>query len=121
MDTISDIMKELREEKGLKQKDVAIQLHITQQTYSTYETGISELPLHHLESLAKFYNVNCDFLLGRTRYRQAYEFLNNPLTPGITIGEFISHVLAIKPQKRASLIDYVLFLKDGKKSRSDKG
>lgn len=117
MNTICDVMKELREEKGLNQKDIATHLHISQQTYSTYETGVSQLPLHHLLSLAKFYNVNCDFLLGRTRYRQSYEFLNAPLTFGISIGEFISHVLAIKPQRRMSLIDYALFLKEGKKSR----
>ena len=59
-------MRELREDKDLKQKDVAKFLCTTQQVYSRYEMGITEIPVRHIISLSKFYNVSTDYLLGLT-------------------------------------------------------
>ena len=59
-------IKELREDKDLKQKDLATLLKTTQQVYSRYEQGINQIPIHHLITLSRFYNVSCDYLLGET-------------------------------------------------------
>lgn len=59
-------IKELREDKDLKQKDVAALLKTTQQVYSRYEQGINEIPIHHLITLSRFYKVSCDYILGET-------------------------------------------------------
>ncbi len=57
---------ELREDNDLKQSAVAQLLHTTQQQYSKYENGIREIPVHHLITLAKYYHVSVDYLLGLT-------------------------------------------------------
>lgn len=57
-------LKDLREDKELKQSDIAIILQTTQQTYSLWERGDREIPLHHAITLAKFYRVTMDYLCG---------------------------------------------------------
>lgn len=57
------ILRELREDKDLKQSDIAAVLGTTQQVYSRYENGINELPIRHLRMLCKFYGVSADYVL----------------------------------------------------------
>jgi len=59
-------IKELREDKDLKQKDIAALLKTTQQVYSRYEQGLNQIPIHHLITLSRFYNVSCDYILGES-------------------------------------------------------
>lgn len=59
-----EIMRELREDRDLKQKDLAAVLGTTQQVYSRYEKGENEMPIRHLIALCRFYNVSADYLLG---------------------------------------------------------
>ena len=59
-------IRSLREDRDLKQKDLAQVLHVSQNTYSQYETGIIELTAEKLILLADFYQVSVDYLLGRT-------------------------------------------------------
>ena len=64
MKAYCELLRELRENRDLKQSDIATVLNTTQQVYSRYETGINELPLRHLVNLCRFYHVSADFLLG---------------------------------------------------------
>lgn len=59
-----EIIRELREDKDLSQKQLAELLNTTQQVYSRYEKGINELPIRHLITLCEFYNVSADYVLG---------------------------------------------------------
>ena len=59
----------LRKEKKLSQKQVAEELGISQALLSHYEKGIRECSLDFVIRVAEFYNVSCDFLLGRTPER----------------------------------------------------
>ena len=64
MKAYCELLRELRENRDLKQSDIAAVLNTTQQVYSRYETGINELPLRHLVTLCRFYHVSADYLLG---------------------------------------------------------
>lgn len=57
-------MKDLREDHDLTQKAVAKYLGTSQTMYARYERGANELPVHHLISLCKLYNVSADYFLG---------------------------------------------------------
>lgn len=57
-------LKDLREDRDLKQSDIAQLLQTTQQTYSLWERGEREIPLHHAITLAKFYKVSMDYITG---------------------------------------------------------
>ena len=59
-------LRDLREDKDMKQKEIAAILGIDQRVYSTYETGKRDIPLRHLIALADFYSVSVDYILGRT-------------------------------------------------------
>ena len=67
MEEYWEIIRELREDHGLRQADVAQLLGTTQQVYSRYEKGINEMPVRHIITLCKFYHVSADYLLGLKR------------------------------------------------------
>ncbi len=56
----------LRKEKGLSQKQAAMELGVSQALLSHYEKGIRECGLDFVIHIADYYNVSCDYLLGRT-------------------------------------------------------
>ena len=62
---IYENIRNLREDRDLKQKDLAAMLNVSQNTYSQYETGVIELTASTLIKLADFYDVSVDYLLGR--------------------------------------------------------
>lgn len=59
-------LKELRNEKGLTQKEVAAALGIHNVTYLHYEKDEREPPLKILAEMANFFEVSTDYLLGLT-------------------------------------------------------
>lgn len=59
----------LRKERGISQKQAAAELGISQALLSHYEKGIRECGLDFVVRTANFYQVSCDYLLGRTPER----------------------------------------------------
>lgn len=57
-------LRDAREDKDLKQSDVAIILKTTQSYYAQYENGHRKLPIEHLITLCKYYNLSADYMLG---------------------------------------------------------
>ena len=65
MDMILRI-RDLREDRDLKQREIAELLLCDPSLYSKYERGERELPLHLAIQLAEFYDVSVDYLVGLT-------------------------------------------------------
>ena len=67
-------LKDLREDRNntITQKEIAELLKTTQQTYSLWETGVREIPFHHVITLAKFYGVSLDYIAGLTNNKSRY-------------------------------------------------
>lgn len=63
------ILTLLRKERGISQKQAAAELNISQALLSHYEKGIRECGLDFVVRTADFYNVSCDYLLGRSPER----------------------------------------------------
>lgn len=61
-------LKNLREEKGYTQRQLAEMLGINSVTYLHYEKEQREPPLELLADIAAFYGVTVDYLLGLTDY-----------------------------------------------------
>lgn len=59
-------LRDLREDCDLRQSDIAEMLGITQTVYSRYERGYQNIPLEFLITLADYYKVSTDYILGRT-------------------------------------------------------
>lgn len=62
-------LRDLREDSDLNQVDIAELLNTTQPQYNRYETGLREIPVHHVITLAKFYKTSADYILGLTNKR----------------------------------------------------
>ena len=56
-------LRDLREDRDLKQTEIAEMLGLHQTVYSRYERGHQTIPLEHLVKLAAFYQVSVDDLL----------------------------------------------------------
>ena len=65
-------IRDLREDRDLKQKEVAACLGVHQTTYSEYELGKVNIPISALHKLADLYHVSVDYLLGRTNQKEPY-------------------------------------------------
>ena len=59
----------LRKERGITQKQAAQDLGVSQALLSHYEKGIRECGLDFVVRVAEYYNVSCDYLLGRSAER----------------------------------------------------
>ena len=57
-------LRELREQKGVTQKEVAIAVGCTSNVYSRYERGEREPDISTLCSLADYFEVSTDALIG---------------------------------------------------------
>ena len=57
-------LKDLREDKDLKQTDIAKLLGTTRQQIGKWENGIQAMGIDKYIILAKFYNVSLDYLAG---------------------------------------------------------
>ena len=65
-------LRDLREDRDLKQRDLAELLKVHQTTYSDYELNRLNIPVAVLHALADFYSVSVDYLLGRTNSKNPY-------------------------------------------------
>ena len=59
-------IRDLREDRDLKQHQLAKYLNCSQQVYSNYELGQRDIPTDILIKLSIFYEVSVDYLLGLT-------------------------------------------------------
>ena len=82
----SRVMKMLRKERGLRQKEAADQLGVAQALLSHYENGKRECGLDFLVSAANFYGVSVDYILGRTNSRNGTVVFSETL-PESTVSE----------------------------------
>lgn len=57
-------LRDLREDSDKTQQEIADILGTSQTMYARYERGANELPIRHLVTLCRFYNVSSDYILG---------------------------------------------------------
>lgn len=59
-------LKTVREKRGISQLKLAMDLGLTQNSVSRYESGAREADYKTLVALADYFNVSIDYLLERT-------------------------------------------------------
>ena len=65
-------LRDMREDRDLPQRAIAELLHVSQATYSRYESGALDVPSGALITLALFYHTSVDYLLGLTNEPAPY-------------------------------------------------
>lgn len=59
-------LREIRKNHGISQLKLALDLNMSQNTISRYETGEREPGINELIKIADYFNVSIDYLVGRT-------------------------------------------------------
>ncbi len=65
-------LKDLREDRDIKQVEIAKYLHVKQNTYSQYENGQRQIPIEALIKLAEYFQTSTDYILGLTNDPKPY-------------------------------------------------
>lgn len=66
MNIFATRLKELREEKGIGQVELAQNLKVSKGIISLWENGLREPSMQSLIAIADFFDCSIDFLVGRT-------------------------------------------------------
>ena len=81
MPMYSDILKELRRDRHITQRQMGDLLGISQSSYSDYENGLRNMPLTMLDFLADVLDTSADYILGRTDIIKPYPKRNRGSSP----------------------------------------
>lgn len=105
-----EILAELRSERGIFQKELAIYLNVSVGTISNYEKGVHYPDLDTLRKLADYFGVTTDYLLNRTKCRYASADLEHRLTKDFTVANLVNTSLELPKKDRRLLADYAELL-----------
>jgi len=111
MKELREMLRDLREDRDIKQKSVAQYLDISQQTYSNYENGRREIPAWVVVALSKFYQVSTDYLLGIDTSYLGSTNLQSAYLDTVTMHDVIYDIQNLEPDERQDLIKYIHYLK----------
>ena len=94
------ILQDLREDRDISRKDLALALNISVSTLGMYEQGRREPNIDMLIKMADYFDVSIDFLVGRS-----YKNENNEiLVEALHLKNQIDHL----PQEYKNLIEFML-------------
>lgn len=116
----SEIIRGLREDRDLKQSEVATIIKTTQQQYSKYENENAEIPVKALIDLAEYYKVSTDYLLGRVAYSANIKELETFLSNNTAMAKMLSEIQTLSTESQQAVFEYVKLQTLKEKSLSKK-
>lgn len=99
MAQFGEILAELRQDRGLTQRDLA-KLFCHPGTISNYEKGRHLPDAERLIKIADYFSVTTDYLLGRSSSNLPVDVFSTPLLDDMTSGEMIQLVQALSPDRK---------------------
>lgn len=121
---LGEILADLREDRGLTQRELSKQLHISSSSISAYETG-SRLPsIETVFQFAEFFDVTTDYLLDRTTDSVSPSVLTQEYVDGMSLASILKKMLALTPEQRSTLftvIECLYFYTDVKRKTTTEG
>ncbi len=112
MKELRTIIRDLREDRDLKQKTIAEYLGVSQQTYSNYENGHREIPIWAVIRLSKYYKVSTDYLLGADTGYLGSTSLDGKYLGDVTIHDVVYNIQKLNARDRHELLRYIRFLQN---------
>lgn len=111
MKELHTVIRDLREDRDIKQKTVAAYLGIAQQTYSNYENGHRQIPIWAVIKLSEYYKVSTDYLLGADTGYLGNANLNGKYLGNVTMHDVVYDIQHLNARGRHDLLKYIRFLK----------
>ena len=114
--TFGDILSELRGDKGLKQKDLAVLLGVAPNTVSSYENNHYLPDIHIIIKIAEIFDVSVDYLLGLIRSDANMKYIDKEYCRQdnqlILTGDVFKRIVKLQPNVRNLLIEAITFLEE---------
>lgn len=110
MKELRQLIRDLREDHDLTQREVAAYLGVSQQTYSNYENGVREIPTNTVVALAKFYQVSTDYLLNSGSVYLGNTSLDSAYLENTTLHDVMYNIQSLNDDARKELLRFIKFL-----------
>lgn len=102
-------LKACRKAKKLTQQELSEILGLNRSTYAKYETGDNEPDNQTLQKLADFFEVNIDYLLGRSDTPSYSGKMNKPLTKFESL--FFYELDKLSEEDKQKALEHVRYLR----------
>ena len=99
----SNRLRQLRENRGLTQEELAKKLNLTQSTIAYYKNGRKMPTLENAILLANIFDTSLDYLFG--------SYNKNPTSVNPFLDKLSDEINALSPESQKDLEDYIRFLK----------
>lgn len=114
--TLGEKLYFLRTQRGIYQKELAAELHMSISGISSYENDIHFPDIKTLEKLARYFHVSTDYLLGRVEYMAPIDDMDKNMIGQYTVSDIADTVIELSPERRQDFIDYIRLLKSSEDS-----
>lgn len=101
---LGEILAELREDRGLTQRELAARMHISNSSISAYETGVREPSVDALREFARFFGVTADYLLGLAAVSVSHTQLDEEFVRGVKKSDVLRSLDLLTPEQRTALL-----------------
>ena len=108
---IGDVIKKLRQNKGIYQQDLATELSVSKSTVAMWETNRRTPDATMLRKIADFFSVSVDFLLSKPKKIDTESIKKSSNAKMILLQE-IENIDSFSDDKVERLIGYIRALKD---------
>ena len=103
MAEFGEMLAELRNDRGITQKELADKLFVSAGTISNYENGVHFPDIEKLIALADYFHVTTDYLLGRCSVNVSPDAFEETVFRNMTAGQVIRDIRGLPPEKKAAL------------------
>ena len=104
MASFGELLRELRDDHKMTQKELAEKICVTIGTISNYENDQHLLDIEKLIMLADYFDVTTDYLLGRAASPCSPDIFQQILAPGVTVASFLETFQKLSPDRQQALI-----------------
>lgn len=105
---LSTILKQLREKKGIGQKELATMLNYSTGTVSNYENGVHTPNLATLSALADYYGVTTDYLLGRTDHPNSAKIMEQHISKSYTVNDLLRFLRCLPESEKQIFMAFIM-------------
>lgn len=104
MASFGELLKELREDKKISQKELAKKIYVTVGTISNYENNQHYPDIEKLIMLADYFNVSTDYLLGRSISPYSPDIFQKQIMPDVSFASIIDDFQKLSQKQRQALL-----------------
>ena len=104
---IAQKIRQLRQNKGISQKELAEAIHVTPSAISQYENNRSQPSRENMALLAEFFNVSIAYIEGTSPVEELEDQMNAEFVNGLPVQKFVEQCLCISKADRSHLVRIV--------------